>query len=311
MSTDSFHAISTFVKIAELRSLTKAASSLGFTPSGVSKVLTKLEERLGVRLVNRTTRSVNLTAEGYAFFERCRQILAELEDAETAVQGRRTKLQGQLRIQMPVAFGRKIIIPALAQFLKQNKELTADVVLTDRVTALPDEGIDLVVHIGEVRSLSVIARKLCSLRYVTVASPDYLAQYGEPQTPDDLQRHRCLAYYVPQTNSYRDWHFDMDGKHIVKTMSGSMNVNSAEGLLDAALTGVGIATVSTFIAADAVKSGQLRIVLRDYVSPGPDISIIYLSRRHLPMRIQAFYEFLTAQMSPAPPWDSMCGLPRL
>lgn len=305
MASDSFHAISIFVKVAESRSFTKAARRLGVTPSAASKVLARLEERLGVRLVNRTTRSVSLTADGDAFFERCRQILGELEDAETAVTGRGAKLQGRFRIQTPVAFGRKIVIPLLAQFVKDHKQIGVDVELSDRVPDLAEDGVDVAVHIGTVQNASVVVRELCNLRYVTVASPDYLAQYGEPTTPEDLQRHSCLAYYVPHTNRYRDWHFDLEGRRHSKTVSGTLNINSAEGLLDAALAGAGIATISTFIAADAVKAGQLRIVLRRYVTDGPAISIVYLSRRHLSMRVRAFVDLLTAQMSPAPPWDAI------
>lgn len=305
MASDSFHAISVFVKVAEARSFTRAARRLGITPSSASKVLARLEERLGVRLVNRTTRSVSLTADGDAFFERCRQILGELEDAEMAVTGRGARLQGRLRMQMPVAFGRKIVIPLLAQFVKVNKELVVDVELSDRVTDLAEEGLDAVVRIGDVQGSSVIARRLCNLRYVTVASPDYLAEYGEPMTPEDLRRHCCLAYYVPQTNRYRDWRFDLDGRLVSRAVTGTLNINSAEGLLDAAVAGAGIATVSTFVAADAVHAGLLRIVLRQYISPGPAISIVYLSRRHLSLQIRAFVDFLTAEMSPAPPWDAI------
>lgn len=307
MSADLFHAMSIFVKVAEARSFTDAARRLGVTPSSASKVLSRLEERLGVRLINRTTRSVSLTDDGNAFFERCRHILAEIEDAETAVQGRRARLQGHLRIQAPVAFGRKIVIPVLARFLERNPGVTVDVALTDRVTALPEEGVDVVVHIGELQSSSVVARKLCDLRYVTVASPDYLARYGEPATPDDLQRHRCLTYYVPQTNRYRDWHFAVNGQRVSKAVAGPLNINGADGLLEAALEGAGIAMVSTFIAADAVRAGQLRIILPSYVCDGPAISVVYLSRRHLSMRVRAFVDFLTAEMSPAPPWDAILG----
>jgi LysR family transcriptional regulator for bpeEF and oprC len=305
MSADLFHAISIFVKVAEARSFTEAARRLGITPSGASKMLARLEERLGVRLVSRTTRRVSLTAEGDVFFDRCRQILAELEDAETTVQGRRTKLLGRFRVQTPVAFGRKIVIPLLARFLDEHKELTVDVALTDRVSDVHEEGVDVLLHIGEVRSSSVVARKLCHLRYVNVASPDYLARYGEPLTPDDLQRHRCLAYYVPHTNRYRDWHFAMADQRLSKAIVGSLNINSAEGLLDAALAGAGVAVVSTFVAADAVKSGQLRIVLRNYVCAGPQISVLYPSRRHLPMRVRAFVDYLTAEVTSTPPWDSI------
>ncbi len=305
MSADLFHAISVFVRVAEARSFTAAGRRLGITPSATSKALAKLEEQLDVRLVNRTTRSVSLTADGDAFFDRCRQILAELEEAQAAVQRRRTKLQGRIRVQMPVAFGRRIVIPLVARFLDAHPGLTFDVALTDRITDVPEEGIDVVLHIGDVRSPSVVARKLCDLRYVTVASPGYLARFGEPVVPDDLDRHRCLTYYLPQTNRYREWRFGAGQQRVTKAVPGMLNINSAEGLLDAAIAGAGIATVSTFIAADAVRAGQLQIVLRAYVCDGPGVSVVYLGRQWLSARVRAFIDYLVAEVSPAPPWDSI------
>lgn len=304
MPIDSFQAISMFVKVAETRSFTKAAQRLGISPSNVSKGLSRLEERLQARLVNRTTRSVSLTADGEAFFGRCRQILMELEDAETAVTGRGHEMRGRLRIHAPVAFGRKIVIPLLAELVKSNKALVVDLELSDRVPDLAEEGFDAVVHIGDIEKSSVVARKLCNLRYVTVASPEYLARYGEPLAPEDLQRHSCLAYYVPQGNRYRDWHFDLDGRRVAKTVAGCLNINSAEGLLEAAVAGAGIATISTFIAADAVKAGQLRVILPQYTCEGPAIFVVYLSRRHLSSRVRAFVDHVVAQMSHAP-WENI------
>jgi LysR family transcriptional regulator for bpeEF and oprC len=305
MSADLFHAISVFVRVAEARSFTAAARRLGITASAASKALARLEEQLDVRLVNRTTRSVSLTTDGDAFFDRCKQILVELEDAQAAVQHRRTKLQGRIRVQMPVAFGRKIVIPLIARFLEKHPALTVDVCLTDRVSDVPEEGIDVVVHIGEVRSASVVARKLCDLRYVAVASPGYLARFGAPARPDDLERHRCLAYYVPQTNRYRDWSFLDDGRRLSKSIAGMLNVNSAEGLLDAAIAGAGIATVSTFIAADAVRAGQLKILLRPFVCEGPRVSVVYHQRLWLSARVRTFIDYLVAEVPPSPPWDSI------
>lgn len=302
---DSFRAITVFIKVAESRNFTAAAGRLGITPSAASRLLGRLEDHLGVRLVNRTTRAVSLTTEGEAFFERCRQIVADLEDAEAAVQGRGSQLRGRLRVRSPVAFGRKIVVPLLAQFLDANRGLCVDLELTDHVTDAPDEGVDLLVRIGEVHSTSVVARRLCDLRFVTVASPDYLARFGEPSSPDDLHRHRCLAYYVPQTHRYRDWRFGCEGDTLQRPVAGWLNVNSADALLEAALAGAGIASVSTFIAADAVKAGHLRIILRDFVCPGPPISLVYLSRRHLSARLRAVIEFLAQKVSPVPHWDAI------
>ncbi len=306
MFQDSLHAISIFVRIAETKSFTKAAKLLGISTSGVSKSLTRLEERLGVRLANRTTRSVSLTDDGATFFERCRQILGDLEDAETVVTRRQTKPRGRLRVQLPVGFGLKVIAPFLAQFAEQCPELVVDVEFSDRISDLAEEGIDAVVRIGPTGDTRLVARKLCDLRYVTVASPDYIARHGEPKTPDDLQRHRCLGFYIPQTNRYRDWGFDSAGQHHSKSISGYLNMNSGQALLDATIAGAGIATMATFMACDAVRAGLLRIVLREYVPPtGPLIWVCYLERRHLSLRIRAFVDFLTTHIPLSSSWDTI------
>ncbi|OGA50405.1 MAG: hypothetical protein A3F74_27355 [Betaproteobacteria bacterium RIFCSPLOWO2_12_FULL_62_58] len=306
MPQNPLHAISIFVRVAETKSFTKAAKHLGISTSGVSKSVTRLEERLGVRLVNRTTRSVSLTDDGATFFERCCQILGELEDAETAVTRRQTKPRGRLRVQLPVGFGLKVLAPYLAQFAELYPELVVDVEFSSRVADLAEEGIDVVVRIGDPGDTRLVARKLCDICYVTVASPGYIARYGEPKTPDDLQRHRCLGFYIPQTNRYRDWSFISAGHHHSKSISGNLNMNSGQALLDAAIAGAGIATVGTFMACDAVRAGLLRIVLREYVPPaGPPIWLGYLERRHLSLRIRAFVDFLTTHIPLSSSWDTI------
>lgn len=306
MFQDSLHAISIFVRIAETKSFTKTAKLLGISTSGVSKSLTRLEERLGVRLANRTTRSVSLTDDGATFFERCRQILGDLEDAETVVTRRQTKPRGRLRVQLPVGFGLKVIAPFLAQFAEQYPELVVDVEFGDRIADLAEEGIDAVVRIGHPEDTRLVARKLCDLRYVTVASPGYIARYGEPRTPDDLERHCCLGFHIPQTNRYRDWSFAPAGQRHSKSISGNLNMNSGQALLDAAIAGAGIATVATFMACDAVRAGLLRIVLSEYVPPaGPPIWVGYLERRHLSLRIRAFVDFLTTRIPLSSSWDTI------
>lgn len=305
MFQDSLHAISIFVRIAETKSFTKAAKRLGISTSGVSKSLTRLEERLGVRLANRTTRSVSLTDDGATFFERCCQILGDLEDAETVVTRRQTKPRGRLRVQLPVGFGLKVIAPFLAQFAEQCPELVIDVEFGDRIADLAEEGIDAVVRIGHPGDTRLVARKLCDLRYVPVASPDYLARHGEPKSPDDLQQHRCLGYHIPQTNRYRDWSFLSAGQPYLKPISGNLNMNNGQALVDAAIAGAGIATVATFMACDAVRAGLLRIVLSEYVQAGPPVWVGYLERRHLSLRIRAFVDFLTINIPLSSSWDTI------
>lgn len=305
MAANPIQGISIFVRVADARSFTEAARRLGISPSAASKAITRLEDRLGVRLVYRTTRSVSLTDDGTAFYERCRHILGELEDAEAALTRRRAKPRGRLRIQMPVGFGQRILAPLMAQFMELNPELVVDAELSDRIADLADEGLDVVVRIGDLGDSRSIARRLCDLRFVTVASPGYIERFGEPKTPDDLERHRCLAYYLPQFNRYRDWNFTSNGSRFSKSLTGSFNINNAHALLDTAIAGVGIANLSTFIVHDAVRAGLLRVVLRDYVSVGPTVWVVYLERRHLSPRVQAFVDFLINRIPPTPAWDEV------
>jgi len=302
---DLVHSMSIFVRVAEVKSFTAASSWLGLSPSAVSKAITRLEEKLGVKLLYRNTRSVSLTDDGTAYLQRCRQILGELEEAEHALLRRSSKPRGRLRIQMPQAFGRHVVMPLLPQFAEVNDEIKIDVELSDRVPDLAEEGLDAAIRSGELNDSSIVARKLCDIRYVSVASPSYIRRFGEPQTPADLANHRCLGFYVPHSHRYRDWHFAGGDQSVSKAVSGHLNVNSAEALLDAAIAGAGIVTVATFIAASPIRAGLLNVVLREWSRPGPPIWMVYPERRFLPVRVKVFVDFLTSRISGIPPWDSV------
>ncbi|MGZ8265074.1 MAG: LysR family transcriptional regulator [Burkholderiales bacterium] len=293
---DALHPISVFVKVAEARSFTAAAKRLGLSPSAASKSLTRLEQRLGVRLLNRTTRTVSLTDDGSAFYERCRLILSELEDAESAVTREQSEPRGRLRVVTPAGFGRAVLIPVLTRFAARHRELTLDVEFSSRVVDIAEEGVDVLVHIGALSDRRLVARKLCQMRYVTVAAPEYLERCGEPKHPADLARHECLGHHIPYTNRYRDWAFAHAGERIAKTFSGNLNLDDGSALLAAAIEGAGIAMVATFLAAEPVRSGRLKIVLRDYIADGPEVWIAYLDRRHLPRRIREFVSFVAAHV---------------
>ncbi len=305
MSTDLFHGMSVFIRVAETRSFTAAGTRLGLSPSAVSKAIARLEERMGARLLYRNTRKVSLTDEGKALFERGRQILSEMEDLESVLSRRRAKPRGRLRVQMPTAFGRRVIMPLMAQFAEQNRELVIDVELSDRIPDLAEEGLDATVRSGDLRDSRLIARKLCDVKYVSVASPAYIAKHGEPLIPADLDKHRCLGSYTPHTHRYRDWNFISQVGVLAKPMHGQLNVNSAEALLDAAILGVGIATIATFLAAEPIRRGLLRVLLKDYMPPGPTVWVVYPERAFLPLRVQAFVDFLTNRIPRTPPWDAV------
>lgn len=292
---DALNPISIFVRVAEAKSFTAAAQRLGMSPSAASKSLTRLEQRLGVRLLNRTTRSVSLTDDGGTFYERCRAILSELEDAENAVARQQKHPRGRLRVVMPAGFGRAVLMPVLARFAERQREVVVDVEFSSRAVDLAEEGVDVLVHIGALSDRRLVARKLCDMRYITVAAPSYLEEHGEPREPAELVRHRCLGHHVPATHRYRDWEFDDGGKRVSKALSGNLNINDGSGLLAAAIEGAGIATVATFLAAEAVRAGRLKVLLRDYIAQGPPVWIAYLDRRHLPGRIREFVDFVAAE----------------
>jgi len=302
---ENLNSLRVFVAVAEARSFTEAAKRLGLTGSAISKSVTRLEKELGVQLLQRTTRSAGLTDDGKSFFEHCQQILMDIEHAENMLSKSSSAAYGRLRLHMPVGFGRRVIIPAIPAFLDKHPNLVLNVELSDRTVDMAYEGIDAAVHIGEPADARLIARKLCNLRFVACASPEYLARHGEPSTPDDLDRHHCLAYVLLHSGRYREWVFQKDGKVFTKTVSGQLNVNNAETLLEAATAGLGIAMISNFTAADAIRSGKLKRILTDYAPIGPQVSVIYLPSRNLSPKVRAFVDFLQALLPSNPDWDQI------
>jgi LysR family transcriptional regulator for bpeEF and oprC len=295
--------IAAFVRVAETRSFQSAANQLGMSGPAVSKSIAKLERHLGAKLFHRTTRSVALTDDGQAFLERCRRILEDVQEAEELLTSRRLTPRGRLRVQMPLGFGRLVVLPMLPRFLSSYPDLAVDVDLSDRIVDFADEGLDLAVRIGEIADSRVIARKIYDIRFVTCASPAYLAQHGTPRKPEDLAKHQCLPYWMPQVGRHREWPFAHQGVRFSVAVSGKVNINNSEALIDAAINGEGVVSVATFLAAEAVKAGKLKVVMRDFVTLGPPVSAVYLPSRHLSARVRAFLDFLAAVVPANPEWD--------
>lgn len=298
------NAILIFTKVAETRSFTQAAQQLGLTQSAVSKAVTRLEQDLGVRLLHRTTRSVSTTNDGMSFLERCQGVLADIDEAENALGGSRQLPHGRLRVQLPVALGRRIIMPAMREFAANYPGLVIDVELSDRMADLAYEGLDAAVVIGGFPEGRLIARKLCDLRFFACAAPAYLDKHGEPSTPDDLARHRCLSFLIPQTGRYRDWQFACDGHGDSRQIVGQFNMNHGESMLDAAIAGEGIAMLSSFMIQEAVQAGTLRVLLQGFATTGPPVHVLFLERRNLSPRVRAFVQFITELIPDAPSWNT-------
>lgn len=296
MPMDKFNDINIFVRSAQTRSFSVAAQHLGMSPSAVSKAVMRLEESLGIRLMNRTTRKITLTDDGAAFYERCRQILGELEEAELELKRAQSTPTGTLRIDLTTELGQLHIIPALPQFIERYPDLKLNISLSNRMADVIEEGIDVVVRIGVGPDSSLIMHGLGTARFIVCAAPNYLRQYGIPQTLEELKHHNCISFVSPWTGRVFDWQFQDDGQQISIPVEGNLCLNNGKSLLDVALAGVGIVQVYNYIAGEAIAQGKLKPVLENYVAPGSPISVVYPQKRHLSAKIRAFIDFMSELM---------------
>jgi LysR family transcriptional regulator for bpeEF and oprC len=282
-----------FVRAAQARSFVGAAATLGITPSGVSKAVSRLEDRVGARLLNRTTRRVTLTPDGEEFFERCRQALADLEEAEGVLSLGRGQPRGRLKVNLPVSLGRLFIVPALPALLRGHPLLELEASLTDRLVDVVDEGFDAVVRISELRDSSLIARKIWQTRMVVCGSPAYLAAREKPAHPDDLAAHDRVQFLYPGSGRPYHWRFcGPDGRGFELPASGRLSLNSGEAMVEAAVAGSGLIQVNDFLAVHAIEAGRLRPVLLDWLADGPPIHVLYPRPRRHSAKVQTFVDFI-------------------
>lgn len=285
-----FRQISTFVEVVARGSLSAAARAEGIAPAMIGRRLDALETRLGVKLLQRTTRRLVLTNEGAAFLEDCQRILSELEEAESAVAERSAKASGHLLVSAPAGFGRQHVAPLLPSFLAEHRDVTVNLNLTDRIVDVVGEGVDVAIRIASLSDSSLVGVKLVDNQRVLVASPAYLRRKGTPRTLADLARHNCLA--ISSEGSQRGWAFSENGKIVTLKVAGNMVCNDGAVLHDWALAGKGLAWRSIWEVGSDIEAGRLRTVLDQYAAPGNDIYAMFAQRRHLPLRIRAFVDFL-------------------
>jgi DNA-binding transcriptional LysR family regulator len=286
---DQFKQISTFAEVASRGSLS-AARAEGVAPAMISRRLDALEERLGVKLLQRTTRKIALTNEGASFLEDCQRILTDLEAAESSVSERNAHASGLLTVSAPAGFGRQHVAPLIPSFLSEHQDLKLTLSLNDRVVDLIGEGVDVAIRIASLTDSNLIGVKLADNKRVVVASPDYLKRHGAPRSIDELSSHNCLAFSAD--GSQRGWTFRQNGKNMTVKVEGNMVCNDGEVLHDWAVSGKGLAWRSMWEVGAEIESGQLITVLDEYTAPGNDIYAIFAQRRHLPLRIRAFVDFL-------------------
>ncbi|AHG18657.1 LysR family transcriptional regulator [Chania multitudinisentens RB-25] len=284
-----------FVRVIELGGFSAAARACGLTPSAVSKLVARLEQRLGTRLVNRSTRQLKLTPEGCTYYERGVRILADLDEAERCVSEHAIP-RGRLRVNANVPFGHHFLLPLVPEFLARYPDVKLDIMLTDEVIDILEERTDIAVRAGPLKSSNLLARKLGQTQMMIVGAPDYLARYGTPTTPEDLQQHNRLgANYV---RAQPGWPLRHANEEIVLPISGNAQVSDGEALHRLALAGLGLARLAAFQVREDIAAGRLLPVL-EHCNPGDieEIHAVYVGQGgYMPLRVRAFLDFFAERV---------------
>jgi len=305
ISAEHLKGITAFVQAADAGSFSLAATRLGLSKSGVAKSVSRLEDRFGIRLFSRTTRSFSLTPEGQAFYESCVRALAELESGEAALTSHSVRPSGRLRVDLPVVFGRRWVAPVLLDIAARYPHLDLEISLTDRIVDPIEEGIDLVVRIGDLHDSAVlVARRLGVQTSVVCASPAYLAAHGRPESLDDLDSHTCIAF--GRGGRIIPWTFiGQSGSVITKAVRGRLSFNHSDAILDAALAGHGLALLSTWLIADHLRTGHLVRLLPEIATQGFSIHALWPQTRQLAPKVRVVVDELVSRFLPRPPWDAV------
>lgn len=288
--------IAVFVQVAETRSFTKAGKLLDLSASAVGKSVARLEERLGVRLFHRSTRSITLTQEGAMFLERCRRILTELEAAELELSQTQQAPRGRLRISLPLVSD--LVMPVLIRFMKQYPEVELDVDFTDRLVDIIEEGFDAVIRTGEPSDSRLMFRRLGSFHLKLVGSPAYFAEHGFPHQPRDLEGHVCLQHRFPSTGRYEIWPLRPLEPSVPPVLSQTIIFNTSEVLVDVARAGLGIACLPDFMVGESLAKGELVSVLDDHIEHTGCFNILWPSSRHMAPKLRVFIDFVSERLLP-------------
>jgi len=295
---DRLEAMQLFVRVVETGSFTAVAREAGQGQPSISKRIGQLEEHLGVRLLNRTTRTLSLTDDGQSYYEHCRRILGDIDEAEARVGRRRIAPSGLVRLGTPVVFGRLHVVPRLKRFLELYPQVAVELIMGDRFSDLVEEAIDLSVRIGNLADTSLVGRLIGTTSRLTVATPGYFARHGTPRHPSDLAEHNCIVY--TQLGTVDEWHFQGPEGAIRVKVKGNFRGNNSEAIREAVLEGIGIAVVPTWILRDELEQGRLQCVLKDYEPRQLPIRIVYPSRHHLPAKVRVLADFLTQEFQADP-----------
>lgn len=291
---ESLNGIAFFVQAAENRSFSEAGRVLGISSSAVGKSVARLEERLGVRLFHRSTRSITLTAEGALFLERCRRILSEIEAAELELSETRLAPRGKLRVSLPLVGG--LVMPALTAFMHRYPAIELDVDFSDRLVDVITEGFDAVIRTGEPTDSRLMSRQLGTFKLLLVASPEYLLRHGRPRIPADLVQHACLQHKFPSNGKFEPWPLRVALGEAEPVLPASMVCNTTEVLIHVARDGLGIACLPDFMVRNAIASGELITVLDNFNQHQGTFRMLWPSSKHLTPKLRVFVDFMGAKL---------------
>jgi len=290
-----------FEKVAKHNSFSAAARDMGVSKAMVSKHIASLENSLDVLLLNRTTRRLSLTESGAAYLERVKNILADIEETELAVSTLSSEPRGTLKLSAPTSFGSFHLARAIGGYKQIYPDVHIEMILTERLHDLVEDGLDLAIHVGHLDDSSLIAKRLASARMIVCGSPAYFEKHGIPETPEDLIHHQCLIY-SPRIPA-NEWIFKKDNKKFNVRVSGDIRSNIGDALRVAAMQDSGLIQLPTYMTGLDIKAGRLQAVLEDYEPPESPINALYLHRKHLSAKVRTFVDYLYDILHPVPYWD--------
>ncbi|KQT41365.1 MULTISPECIES: LysR family transcriptional regulator [unclassified Methylophilus] len=289
---DRFDTMLAFTRVVELESFTKAAMSLNLPKTTVSAQVLALEKRLRVKLLHRTTRRISVTTDGAAYYERAIRLLNELEETEAALHQATSNPKGRLRVDVPTPLGRLVIIPALQDFLKRYPEIQLEIGCDDRPIDLLEEGVDCVIRVGHPLDSTLVARRVGTMQFLLVASPEYLQTYGRPTHHDDLQRHQAVHFFSSKTGKVRNFILEHAGEEQEVPTNRKLAINNGDAIVAAALAGIGVCQVPTFMVQGYLNEGKLERVLGDYPTGSLPLNALYPQNRHLSTKVRTFIEWV-------------------
>jgi DNA-binding transcriptional LysR family regulator len=298
---DRLTSMTVFAKVVGEGSFAQAARQMRLSPAAVSKHVQLLEEWLGARLLNRTTRRISLTEAGASVYERSLRILEDVEEVRTSMAENMVRPSGVLRVSAPISFGALHLGPIIADYLAMYPEVSIELVLDDRVVDMVDEGFDVAVRIAPLKDSNLIARRIAPSREIVCASSAYLARHGRPMKPSDLTKHDCLDYALRADGG--NWRFEGSEADVTVKVPARMTATNGQILRDAALRGAGIILCPTFLVGEDIRSGRLEPLMPDFKPVGRSIHAVYPSRRHLSAKVRSFVGLLADRFGEVPPWD--------